>query len=165
MSDSEYDISSGDELTTAAVAAGHEQKAPQQRQPLQMPTEAVAPQQEQKKTPIKQPKVAKHQSKQEVDGVSGVAPQQVAALKENIEKVKKVRKSRAKNTPVSDFQQVKARDEATLENTKLIMSLVERIEFLDKKLDSATNGVQAKRAAEIQSNLHQAKAMFAKFSR
>lgn len=159
MSDSEYDISSGDELATAAAPCGRTVAAGQ-AQPTQ------PEQHEQKKTTVKQ---AKHQSKpieQPAEpAVHKIAGDFQAALKENIEKVKKVRKSRAKNTPVSDFQQVKARDEATLENTKLIMSLVERIEFLDKKLDSATNGVQAKRAAEIQSNLHQAKAMFAKFSR
>jgi hypothetical protein len=159
MSDSEYDISSADDEQSAAASANVDPPNPPKKQ-LAEPTQP---------TPQEKPNKEKPNKKQLATqrGLPPPQDQQLAqiALKENAEKVKKVRKSRAKNTPVSDFQQVKARDEATLENTKLIMSLVQRIEFLDKKLDSATNGVQAKRAAEIQSNLHQAKAMFAKFSR
>ena len=158
MSDSEYDISSGDEQLRGDPVDPPNPPKKQLAEPTQQASGVggVSPQ---KKPNKKQP------TQKQLAEPASVAPQDLIALKENAEKVKKVRKSRAKNTPVSDFQQVKARDEATLENTKLIMSLVQRIEFLDKKLDSATNGVQAKRAAEIQSNLHQAKAMFAKFSR
>lgn len=156
MSDSEYDISSGDEQLRGDPVNPPNPPKKQLAEPTQ-PQEKPNKEKPNKKQPVvAHPQLAE---------AASVAPQDLIALKENAEKVKKVRKSRAKNTPVSDFQQVKARDEATLENTKLIMSLVQRIEFLDKKLDSATNGVQAKRAAEIQSNLHQAKAMFAKFSR
>jgi hypothetical protein len=155
MSDSEYDISSADEQLRGDPVDPPNPPKKQLADPTQQAYHpgvgGVSPQK----------KLAEQRGMPAQDA----PPQGLIALKENIEKVKKVRKSRAKNTPVSDFQQVKARDEATLENTKLIMSLVQRIEFLDKKLDSATNGVQAKRAAEIQSNLHQAKAMFAKFSR
>jgi hypothetical protein len=161
MSDSEYDISSGDDAGTQFPMA-ETCCNPATQAPTVQPTPAKPTK------PAKQPaKPATQAVAQSVGGrigepIGSVSP---VALQESTEKVKKARKSRAKNSPNSDFQQVKIRDEATLENTKLILSLVERIEFLDKKLDSATNGVQAKRAAEIQSNLHQAKAMFAKFSR